>query len=104
MTLYLYCNFAGLLGCRKVKTFKGANSKGWAESAPMVGIGLIDVPNIRGASAVVTPVPASLLPVKLPPLCVLQSCRGMGSFVCHICTANVQYTTIWNFSEPIKNW
>ena len=33
----------------------GASSKGWAESTPLAGIGLTDLPNVRGANGPLAP-------------------------------------------------
>ena len=42
----------------------GASSKGWAEYAPVVGIGLIDLPKIEGARGA-TGTPGSGIPAPL---------------------------------------
>ena len=50
-------------GCRKVKKFGGASSKGWAESAPLVEIGLTDLPKMGGGPPHL--VPASLYLIEI---------------------------------------
>ena len=41
-----YFNMKLILGCRKVNIFRGASSKGWAESDPLVGICLTDLTKV----------------------------------------------------------